>query len=199
MRSRFTELGADPEKVFVTGNLKFDWRPPVRQEELVKNARRLFKTGGLFFCVAGSTHEGEEEILFKTYVSLKARHPEFRLMIAPRHLDRLPSIESQASKAGVPVKRVSSFERNGDFEFASGGFLELHPEHTREDMGRAVVESIAFGIRRVLFALEENGCPVDELRVTGGQARNVIWNQLKADVLGHLPDVVTIPFAADGM
>lgn len=77
-----------------------------------------------------------------------------------------------------------SFERNGDFEFAQGGFLELHPDHTREDMGRAVVESIAFGIRRVLETLEESGCAVDELRVTGGQARNVIWNQLKADITG---------------
>lgn len=77
-----------------------------------------------------------------------------------------------------------SFERNGDFEFAQGGFLELHPDHTREDMGRAVVESIAFGIRRVLETLEENGCHIDELRVTGGQARNVIWNQLKADITG---------------
>jgi xylulokinase len=77
-----------------------------------------------------------------------------------------------------------SFERNGDFEFAQGGFLELHPDHTREDMGRAVVESIAFGIRRVLETLGENGCPVDEMRVTGGQARNVIWNQIKADITG---------------
>jgi len=51
-------------------------------------------------------------------------------------------------------------------------------------MGRAVVESIAFGIRRVLETLEENHCVVEELRVTGGQARNVIWNQLKADITG---------------
>jgi xylulokinase len=89
----------------------------------------------------------------------------------------------------VPLDRsrpyfFPSFERNGDFEFARGGFLELHPDHTREDMGRAVVESIAFGVRRVLEVLEENGCAVDELRVTGGQARNVIWNQLKADITG---------------
>lgn len=77
-----------------------------------------------------------------------------------------------------------SFERNGDFEFAQGGFLELHPDHTREDMGRAVIESIAFGIRRVLETLAENQCPVDEIRVTGGQARNVIWNQIKADITG---------------
>jgi xylulokinase len=77
-----------------------------------------------------------------------------------------------------------SFEKNGDFEFARGGFLELHPDHTRDDMGRAVVESIAFGIRRVLETMESDGLAIDELRVTGGQARNVIWNQLKADITG---------------
>ena len=87
-----------------------------------------------------------------------------------------------------------SFERNGDFEFARGGFLELHPDHTREDMGRAVVESIAFGVRRVLEALETSNCPVHELRVTGGQARNVIWNQLKADITGKR---VTVPEIED--
>lgn len=77
-----------------------------------------------------------------------------------------------------------SFERNGDFEFARGGFLEMHPDHAREDMGRAVIESIAFGIRRVLETLEQTGCEIVDLRVTGGQARNVIWNQLKADITG---------------
>jgi len=95
----------------------------------------------------------------------------------------LQEIENLALDRGRPYF-FPSFERNGDFEFARGGFLELHPDHTREDMGRAIVESIAFGIRRVLEALEESAGPVDELRVTGGQARNVIWNQLKADITG---------------
>jgi ribulose kinase len=40
------------------------------------------------------------------------------------------------------------------------------------------------GIRRVLETMESNGLAIDELRVTGGQARNVIWNQLKADITG---------------
>lgn len=73
---------------------------------------------------------------------------------------------------------------HGDFEFAQGGFLELHPDHSREDLGRAVIESIGFGIKRILDDLEAGGCPVGEIRVTGGQARNVIWNQMKADMTG---------------
>lgn len=90
----------------------------------------------------------------------------------------------------VPLDRsrpffFPSFEWNGDFEFARGGFLELHPDHSREDLGRAVVESIGFGIKRILGNLETAGCAVREIRVTGGQARNVIWNQMKADMTGR--------------
>jgi xylulokinase len=89
----------------------------------------------------------------------------------------------------LPLERprpyfLPSFEKNGDFEFARGGILELNPEQSREDLGRAVVESIGFGVREILETLASQGCQVDELRVTGGQARNVIWNQLKADMTG---------------
>lgn len=72
-----------------------------------------------------------------------------------------------------------------DFQFAEGAFIDLHPEHDRRDLGRAVVESIGFGIRRILSTFEEAGYSVDEIRVTGGQARNVIWNQMKADITGR--------------
>lgn len=77
-----------------------------------------------------------------------------------------------------------SLDQRGDFEFASGGFLELHPDHTREDLGRAVIESIGFGIKRIIDLMESHDCPIEDIRVTGGQARNVIWNQMKADITG---------------
>lgn len=77
-----------------------------------------------------------------------------------------------------------TFESSGNFEFAQGGFLELSPEHSREDLGRAVIESIGFGIRKILGRFERLGCQATELRVTGGQARNHHWNQIKADITG---------------
>jgi xylulokinase len=63
--------------------------------------------------------------------------------------------------------------------------MRLSPEHSREDLGRSVVESIGFGIKNVLDHLEGAGCGVEEMRVTGGQAKNVIWNQMKADMTGR--------------
>lgn len=81
-----------------------------------------------------------------------------------------------------------------DMQFGDGAFLDLRPEHDRRDLGRAIVESIGFGIRRILSAFEEVGYPCPELRVTGGQARNVIWNQMKADMTGR---VVVVPEIED--
>jgi xylulokinase len=78
-----------------------------------------------------------------------------------------------------------SFDQRGDFEFAHGGFMRLSPEHSQEDLGRSVVESIGFGIKNVLDHLDSAGCQVEEMRVTGGQAKNVIWNQMKADMTGR--------------
>ena len=88
----------------------------------------------------------------------------------------------------IPLDRskplfIPSLDRE-NFEFARGGLLELHPTHSREDLGRSVVEAIGFGVRGVLDNLAACGCEVTELRVTGGQARNVLWNQLKADITG---------------
>lgn len=51
--------------------------------------------------------------------------------------------------------------------------------------GRAVVENIGFMVREGVHQLEQAGYPVAELRLSGGQARNETWNQLKADILGR--------------
>ncbi|HTL70310.1 MAG TPA: 3-deoxy-D-manno-octulosonic acid transferase [Candidatus Eisenbacteria bacterium] len=112
MRSRFVELGADPARTVVTGNVKFDWQPPVDREGAAAAIEKKIKTPGTFLCVAGSTHEGEEEALFGMFESIRRSRPEFRLLIAPRHLERLPAIEAAAAKLGVKTRRVA--EGGGD-------------------------------------------------------------------------------------
>jgi len=70
------------------------------------------------------------------------------------------------------------------WEFGGGSFHHLEPGHGRGEMGRAVMEAIGFAVRRGIELLEESGLPVDEMRVTGGQARGRVWNQMKADITG---------------
>ena len=65
-----------------------------------------------------------------------------------------------------------------------GGFLGLTLDHGRREMMRAVVESTAFAVRGIVAAMESNGCRLNDLRVSGGQARHPLWCQVRADITG---------------
>jgi xylulokinase len=72
-----------------------------------------------------------------------------------------------------------------------GAFTGLSLRHGRGVLARAVLEGAAFAIRDQLDLLRNAGAPVDELRISGGDARLTAWNRIKADVTG-LP-VLTVP------
>ena len=66
--------------------------------------------------------------------------------------------------------------------FARGSFVGLTANHGRKEMTRAVVEAVGFAVRDVIEVMGENGLEIGELRVTGGQAKSPLWNQIKADI-----------------
>jgi xylulokinase len=66
-----------------------------------------------------------------------------------------------------------------------GAFLGLTLDHGKREMMRAVVESSGFTVRSVLGVMEEVGCHVADLRVTGGLARLPLWCQARADITGR--------------
>lgn len=85
-----------------------------------------------------------------------------------------------------------SLQRSGSWEFRRGMFIGLGAQHSRADMGRAVVLSIGFAVREAIGMLDEAGCPVTALNACGGQARNGLWTQMKANITGlpiHVPAV----------
>ncbi len=67
---------------------------------------------------------------------------------------------------------------------ARGAFVGLTMNHGRREMTRAVVESVGFAIRDVITVMEEIGLHVEDVRITGGQARSEAWIQIKADITG---------------
>jgi xylulokinase len=73
---------------------------------------------------------------------------------------------------------------------ARGVFYGFTLGHERAHFVRAVLESVAFMIRRNLELLSAAGASATEIRSHGGGARSPLWNQIKADVCG-LP-VVTL-------
>jgi xylulokinase len=73
---------------------------------------------------------------------------------------------------------------------ARGVFSGFTLAHTRGHFVRAVLESVAFMLRRNLELLAGAGATAGEIRSHGGGARSALWNQVKADACG-LP-VVTL-------
>jgi xylulokinase len=70
------------------------------------------------------------------------------------------------------------------WEFKKGLFSGLEPGQGKFELGRSVMEAIGFAVRRSLEIFEELDLPVHELRVSGGQAKSPVWNQMKADITG---------------
>ncbi len=108
MRARFLELGAEPIKVSVNGNMKYDWESSYAQEELAGPLKRALRHAKSTLFIAGSTHEGEEEALFGILPDLAKKFPGFRMLVAPRHLTRMASIEKAAQRAGVLLVKTSA-------------------------------------------------------------------------------------------
>ena len=73
-----------------------------------------------------------------------------------------------------------------------GAILGLSMFHDRASVIRAILEGVAFELRRVVESIQACGIPVSELRAVGGGARSPLWLQIKADVLNVVlrrPDV----------
>ena len=94
---RVMDLGADPSRVIVTGNVKFDENPlffdsPYADFQSSKDE---------LWWVAGSTHPGEEEIVLDVYSKVVKDNPKWRLVIAPRHVERAPQIKELITRRGL--------------------------------------------------------------------------------------------------
>jgi 3-deoxy-D-manno-octulosonic-acid transferase len=102
---RVLALGAAPDRVWVTGNTKFDalvLDGAAGKEEALRAEMALDPSRPVL--MAGSTHEGEEEVLLGVYASLRARHPGLQLVVAPRYVERSGRIMALAAEAGLPVR-----------------------------------------------------------------------------------------------
>ena len=65
-----------------------------------------------------------------------------------------------------------------------GAFANLDLRHTRGDLVRAVMEGVAFGLRRALDALREQVALAEPMTLVGGGAKAPLWRQIYADVYG---------------
>ncbi|GIV95692.1 MAG: xylulokinase [Herpetosiphonaceae bacterium] len=83
---------------------------------------------------------------------------------------------------------------------ARGAWVGLTVRHRRGHMTRAVLEGVAFGLKDSFTLIQQAGLgAVEQVRVSGGGARSLLWRQILACVLGvELVTVTTTEGAAYG-
>jgi xylulokinase len=86
----------------------------------------------------------------------------------------------------------------GGDPYARGGFAGLTMQHNRGDMARAVAESIAQGVAKVLRGFDADGLTPTLVRAVGGGTKNAVWLQAVTDISGLTQHVAAGPGASYG-
>jgi 3-deoxy-D-manno-octulosonic-acid transferase len=106
--NRFLQIGVKPDKICITGNIKFDKKTDhISEKNIVSIRKSLAISESKKILLAGSTHPGEESILLESFVRLKSKFSDLHFIIVPRNPDRADEICRLASLSGLAVKKMS--------------------------------------------------------------------------------------------
>lgn len=156
--ARFVSIGANPANVVSTGSLKFDREINHSVFERGEALRRELGANRFIF-MAGSTREGEEEVLFDALTMLTKTIPDLLVIIAPRHPERFGSVADLLSKRAIKFCRhrdsrvvdnevkvflldvmgeLTSYYAASDVAFVGGSLLPFGGHNTLEPAGLGV-------------------------------------------------------------
>ena len=102
---RFIDLGARPERVTVTGSVKFDIALDDSLRAAAAQLRESFGRRPVW--IAASTHPGEDEVMLSAHTQLRQRQPDALLVLVPRHQERFAQVAAQIAGSGHRVARRS--------------------------------------------------------------------------------------------
>jgi 3-deoxy-D-manno-octulosonic-acid transferase len=106
---RLREIGAPAERVFVSGNLKFDVSPPAQLPIVNELRAALQRSGAGPVLACGSTVEGEERSLLEAFAAVLRRHPDATMLLAPRHPERFDAVADLLRNSPVKFLRRSKW------------------------------------------------------------------------------------------
>jgi 3-deoxy-D-manno-octulosonic-acid transferase len=108
--ARLRALGLAPERVAVSGNIKFDLNDDAGEQVLTDELRERFSFNAVHpLIVAASTHAPEERIILEAFKQLRSMpgNDQARLLIAPRHPERFVEVASLMESSGMIWTRRS--------------------------------------------------------------------------------------------
>ena len=182
---RFRAIGAAPDRVRVTGNVKFDMQIPQSSVDAGRGFRAQCAAARPVW-IAGSTHEGEEEAVLAAHDSVRLRHPSALLILVPRHPQRFEAVRgllrrrgggfAQRSSGGMPGERddvflvdtlgeLQSFYAAADVAFVGGSLVPIG--------GHNVLEPAVLGLPMLSGPHTHNAQDIAEMLVLAGALRIV--------------------------
>lgn len=194
-RNRYLSLGAPEDRVTLAGDLKFDapmLLPDPERIRLVRSSLSAGSNGFVFVC--GSTRPDEEQQLSAALLALARGDSRFRLVLAPRHIERAGEVEKILVEAGFDVHRYqppASAEPAPGSPSAAAGLAQDNP-HAADRPLAILVDRL--GVLQELFAASDLSFVGGTLTNTGGHnVLEPVW-QGRPVVFG--PDTLNIPDAA---
>ena len=195
---RFIALGADPARTRVVGNLKFDMRPGEAVAESGRELRRRY-LGARPVWTAGSTHEGEEELVLGAHAVLERAVRGALLVLVPRHPQRFAGVAALLERRGLVFDRrgrsetvrpeaqvllldtmgeLTAFYAASDVAFVGGSLVPVG--------GHNLLEPAALGVPVITGPHTENGPEIARLLIEAGGALEVADGVALAAAAGRL-------------
>jgi 3-deoxy-D-manno-octulosonic-acid transferase len=198
---RFIAIGAAAQNTHVIGNIKFDFALDATVAERGAVLRARFAPTRAVW-VAGSTHEGEEQIVLDAHLAVCAVKPDALLVLVPRHPSRFDRVAALLGQRGLTYVRRSrgepqntayqvllvdtigellQFYAAADVAFVGGSLLPIG--------GHNLLEPAALGVPVVTGPYNSNGVDIArKLADAGGLQTVQDAAGLAATVLGLLAD-----------
>ncbi|HOX06714.1 MAG TPA: glycosyltransferase N-terminal domain-containing protein [Planctomycetota bacterium] len=111
---RFAAIGAPRDRIVVTGSMKYDCSVVVGNPEKRETMRRrLLMRPETLVLVAGSTHPGEEQAVVDAVTKLSVRFPGLRLVLVPRHVNRVNDVVKDLASWGFSAVRKTAIDAAG--------------------------------------------------------------------------------------
>jgi 3-deoxy-D-manno-octulosonic-acid transferase len=195
---RFIALGADPARTLVVGNIKFDMRPGEAVAENGRDLRRRY-LGVRPVWTAGSTHQGEEDIVLDAHTVLQRAVRGALLVLVPRHPQRFEGVAALLERRGVVFDRrcrsetvrpeaqvllldtmgeLQDFYAASDAAFVGGSLVPVG--------GHNLLEPAALGVPVITGPHTQNGPEIARLLIEAGGALEVADAAALADAAGRL-------------
>ena len=182
---RLVEIGAAAEKVRSAGNLKFDIAAPPKAEIVELLREGMQRGGAAHLVVCGSTVEGEEPHLLRTFRTVLVQDYTALMLLAPRHPERFEQVAGYLQQSGLSWWRRSHLQRG---QALAGGVVlldtigELAAAYALATLafvggslapkgGHNILEAAQHGIAILVGPHTENFRDIVELFVRDGGAR----------------------------